>query len=141
MYNTFHYLSMAIQSMIHKNIFLGLKDGGLTMGQPKVLEYLYYHDKATNKDIAAAGYIEPASLTSILGRMEKQGLVERRIPEANRRTICISLTPSGKRMAEKVIVEFQRIENVAFAGISEEEKEQFIGTYQKIHGNLERSRT
>ena len=40
MEGTFHYMLMAEQAMVQKHILRTLKDTGLTMGQPKVLEYL-----------------------------------------------------------------------------------------------------
>lgn len=55
-----------------------LKDTGLTLGQPKVLDYLQDHDGANQAEIARACHIEPASLTSVLNRMEEKALVERR---------------------------------------------------------------
>ena len=46
MEGTFHYMLMAEQAMVQKHILRTLKDTGLTMGQPKVLEYLMEHDGA-----------------------------------------------------------------------------------------------
>ena len=136
MSNSFHYMSMAIHSMIHKKIFTNLKEEGLTIGQPKVLDYLRENEDASNKDIAGACYIEPATLTSVLGRMEKQGLAERITPDENRRILKINLTPEGKQKADQVNAEFMQIEDAAFQGISKEEREQFQGTYEKIYQNL-----
>ena len=36
---TFHYLIMAEHAMIQKELLLRLKGTGLTLGQPKVLDY------------------------------------------------------------------------------------------------------
>ena len=46
MEGTFHYMLMAEQAMVQKHILRTLKDTGLTMGQPKILEYLMEHDGA-----------------------------------------------------------------------------------------------
>ncbi|MFQ8842414.1 MAG: hypothetical protein ACLR8P_17485 [Clostridium fessum] len=56
-----------------------LKDTGLTLGRPKVLDYLKEHDGAKSKEIAAGCLIEAGSLTSILNRsMEEKDLIERK---------------------------------------------------------------
>ena len=83
---SFHYLSMAVHSMIQKNFMEQVKSSGLTSGQPKVLDYLRDHNGANQKEIAAACHIEPGSLTSVLNRMEEKGLIERRMLDGNRRT-------------------------------------------------------
>ena len=76
---SFHYLSMSNHMMIQKQLMEQLKPYGLTLGQPKVLDYLKDHDGANQKEIAAACHIEAGSLTSVLNRMEDQNMVERRI--------------------------------------------------------------
>ena len=43
---SFHYLSMAVHSMIQKNFMEQVKSSGLTSGQPKVLDYLRDHNGA-----------------------------------------------------------------------------------------------
>ena len=70
MNDSFHYLSMANHMMVQKKLMEQLKDTGLTLGQPKVLDYLKDHDGASQKEIAAGCLIEAGSLTSILNRME-----------------------------------------------------------------------
>ena len=75
-----HYLTMANQMLIQKRLLERVKASGLTLGQPKVLDYLKDHDGASQKEIAAGCFIEAGSLTSILNRMEEKGLIERRMP-------------------------------------------------------------
>ena len=91
---SFHYLSMAVHSMIQKNFMEQVKSSGLTSGQPKVLDYLRDHNGANQKEIAAACHIEPGSLTSVLNRMEENGLIERRMLDGNRRTFYIFIKGS-----------------------------------------------
>ena len=71
---SFHYLSMSNHMMIQKQLMEQLKPYGLTLGQPKVLDYLKDHDGANQKEIAAACHIEAGSLTSVShGRSEHGG--------------------------------------------------------------------
>ena len=62
MEKSFHYLLMANQAVLHKKLLSNLKNTCLTLGQPKILDYLKDHDGASQKEIAAACYIEAASL-------------------------------------------------------------------------------
>ena len=41
MEQSFHYQLMAVQSLVQKKILEQLSDTNLTIGQPKVLEYLW----------------------------------------------------------------------------------------------------
>ena len=67
---SFHYLLMANQALIHKKLLSSLKDTDLSLGQPKILEYLKEHNGSSQKEIAKGCHIEAGSLTSVLGRME-----------------------------------------------------------------------
>lgn len=89
---SFHYLTMANQMLIQKKLLEKIKNTHLTLGQPKVLDYLKEHDGASQKEIAAGCVIEAGSLTSILNRMEEKGLIERRMLNGNRRTFHIFMT-------------------------------------------------
>ena len=66
---TFHYLLMANHLMLQKQLFNNIKDLKLTLGQPKVLDYLWENNGAMQKDIAKGCHIEPASLSTILNGM------------------------------------------------------------------------
>ncbi len=133
---SFHYLTMANQMLIQKLLLERIKHTGLTLGQPKVLDFLKDHDGASQKDIATGCLIEAGSLTSILNRMEERGLIERRILNGNRRTFHIFLTEEGRK-GQKIVEEgFKDIENLAFQDISKEEMEAFMKTYESICKNL-----
>ncbi len=136
MNSSFHYLVMAEQAMVQKALLACIKGSGLTLGQPKVLDYLKDHNGASQKDIAGGCHIEAGSLTSILNRMEERGIVERRMLHGNRRSSYVFLTEKGEKLRDLVTKSFEQIEDEAFQGISEQEKEQFMQTFSKIYENL-----
>ena len=78
---TVHYLLMASHLRLQKQLLDRLKGTGLTLGQPKVLDYLRDHNGASQKAIAQACHMEPGSLSVILTRMEGQGLLRRQAAE------------------------------------------------------------
>ena len=137
MNDSFHYLSMANHMMVQKKLMEQLKDTGLTLGQPKVLDYLKDHDGASQKEIAAGCLIEAGSLTSILNRMEEKGLIERKMLNGNRRTFHIFMTEEGRKKQQLVGQSFQEIERKALSDISEEELAAFMSVYRKIYANLQ----
>ena len=136
MNDSFHYLSMANHMMVQKKLMEQLKDTGLTLGQPKVLDYLKDHDGASQKEIAAGCLIEAGSLTSILNRMEEKGLIERKMLNGNRHTFHIFMTESGKKNQKLVEETFEKIEETALNNVSEEEQKVFMEIFLRIYRNL-----
>ncbi len=134
--DSFHYLSMINHMTIQKKLMEQLADTGLTLGQPKVLDYLKDHDGASQKEIAAGCLIEAGSLTSILNRMEEKGLIERKMLNGNRRTFHIFMTESGKKNQKLVEEAFKKIEKTALNGISEEEQKLFMDIFCRVYQNL-----
>lgn len=127
-----HYLIMANQMLVQKALLEQLKDTGLTIGQPKILDYLKEHDGSNQKEIAKACFLEAGSLTTILNKMEEKGLIERRILNGNRRSFHIFLTAVGKEKQQLVDTAFSEIEKKALADISEKEFEQFMSDRKSV---------
>lgn len=134
---TLHYLLMADHAMVQKKLFSGIRDMGLSMGQPKVLDYLKDRDGAVQKEIAKGCHIEPASLSTILGGMEKKGLIIRRMQEDNRRNLKVYMTDRGRELGNAITKNFSEIEKMALAGFSQEEAEKLRSFLTKIYENLE----
>ena len=133
---TYHHLVMENYTIFTKKVFECLADRKLSSGQPKVLEYLFAHDGAVQKEIAEACLIEPATVTSLLSRMEKQGLVTRQINKDNRRFWNVYLTEQGKKDAEYVNETFKEKEAEALKGFSKEETNILLKYLGRIHENL-----
>lgn len=132
-----HYLLMANHSMMQKRIFSSLKSLDLTLGQPKVLEYLSKHDGAIQKDIANGCYIEPASLSNILNGMEKKGLIQRKSNNENRRNVYIFMTEKGKELCQAVKQEIAQANSEALKGFSTEDISTLQNYLSKIKENME----
>lgn len=132
-----HYLIMANQMLVQKSLVDQIKDTGLTIGQPKILDYLKEHDGSNQKEIARACFLEAGSLTTILNKMEEKGLIERRMLNGNRRSFHIFMTEEGKRKQQMVDKAFKEIEQKALSGILEEEYERFLNIYKRIYSNLQ----
>ena len=134
---TLHYLIMANQMLVQKALMEEVKETGLTIGQPKILDYLKDHDGSNQKEIAKACFLEAGSLTTILNKMEEKGLIERRILNGNRRSFHIFMTDEGKRKQQLVEKAFEKVEKKALSHISEEELGSFMSVYGKIYSNLQ----
>lgn len=132
-----HYLLMKSHSVMQRKIYSEAQKIGLTSGQPKILDYLYEHEGSDQKTIAGYCEIEPATLGSILLRMEQKGLIERRQKNGNRRSWFVYLTENGKEICEKMHDIFSQADEQAINGISSGEIEEIKNLLTKICHNLD----
>lgn len=112
---------------------------GLTEGQPKVLSILRGMEGCQQKELASFCHVEPATMTSLLSKMEQCNLIYRdpkKLP-GGARANSIFLTDLGKEKADAVLKLVQELENVAFDGFREEEKELFLEFFERVRNNLE----
>ena len=78
-----------------------LTELGITYPQYLVLMVLWEKDSQPVNDIAHRLLLETNTVTPLLQRMEKQGLVERKQGEKDKRQHIISLTKNGKSLEQK----------------------------------------
>jgi DNA-binding MarR family transcriptional regulator len=132
-----HYLLMKTHSMMQRCIVSEAQKIGLTSGQPKILDYLYDHEGSDQKTIAAYCEIEPATLVSILLRMEQKGLIERRQENGNRRSLFVYLTEKGRTAANKLHDIFASYDNMATVSMNDDETEKLKELLTNICKNLD----
>lgn len=105
-------------------------------GQPILLMRLTENDGMIQKELARKIGVKPATLTVMINRMAKSGLVERKADERDQRISRVYLTDKG-RMATTHVKEVLRvIEENCFIGFSEEEKDILRGLLDRMHSNL-----
>lgn len=127
-----HYLLMRSHSLLNRRILEEAAELGLSPGQPKVLEYLRLHGTQNQRSIADYCRIEPATVGSILTRMEEAGLVERRQKPGDRRALYVSLTAAGKSAAEAVAQLFDRADRQASSLLTQAETEHLTALLEKV---------
>ena len=127
-----HYLLMRSHSLLNRRILEEAAELGLSSGQPKVLEYLRLHGTQNQRSIADYCRIEPATVGSILTRMEEAGLVERRQKPGDRRALYVSLTAAGESAAEAVAQLFDRADRQASSLLTQAETEHLTALLEKV---------
>lgn len=88
------------------------------------------------KDIAQGCHIEPSSLSTILGGMERAGLLERSTRDENRRTVYVRLTDLGREQCRRLNDIFAAAEEEALRGFSPQEMQQLQALLERIYRNL-----
>ena len=79
-----------------------LSKQGLTYPQYLVLLVLWEKDDQPVNDIAKRLFLETNTVTPLLQRMEKEGILSRTKGTQDARQMIVSLTPKGKNLQEKL---------------------------------------
>ena len=80
----------------------GLREHGLSDQQWRVLRVLGEHGTVETGRVAREAYILGPSLTGVLGRMERDGLVRRERDPADQRRTVVEATAKGRKMVERL---------------------------------------
>ena len=79
-----------------------LSEHGLTYPQYLVLLVLWEADAQPVNDIASKLYLETNTVTPLLQRMEKEGILTRQRGEKDARQMIVSLTKKGRELQKKL---------------------------------------
>ena len=128
----FHILNRGYHCCINKIS----REIGLSKGQPPVLLFLDKENSRTQKELADFLNIKPASVTDVLQRMEKNGLVERKRGENDLRTMHVTITEKGREKSNEFLQKERSLDELFFKGFQEDEKEFFLQMFEKMTENL-----
>jgi MarR family transcriptional regulator, organic hydroperoxide resistance regulator len=76
--------------------------------------------EATAGDLARAAELSPASVSAMLDHLERDGIVDRRRADHDRRVVLVSLTDAGRRILDEKRAAWRRRGAEALAGVSDE---------------------
>lgn len=112
---------------------------GIGRGQGLVLRILAEEDGLAQSEITEKLDIRPSSLGELVTKLERNGYVERRQNENDKRVINVFLTEKG-RETEKLFVNPRREAAKSWCdGLSEEEKAQLSALLDKLIASMEAS--
>ncbi len=97
------YSLKATMKKVEKHIGQEMDKYGVSMAQSFVLFSLLENDGSTLSEIGALAHIENSSLTTVVDKLEKEGLVERSLFPQDRRVIRLFLTDAGRARALEVL--------------------------------------
>lgn len=109
---------------------------GLSIGQPRILNKLYEKDHVTQRELADKCYLDVATMSRNLDRLEEAGYLTREKHPDCRRSFLIVLTKQGRERAAQVHECFLRMDEKIWQGITEKEAELFLSCATKIIENL-----
>jgi DNA-binding MarR family transcriptional regulator len=110
----------AIERATHAvSLFLGTRpDFNVSQAEAHVLTFLHIHGPSRINEIHDAFGHRRSTLTSVLDRLEKRRLLKRSIDPSNRRSVVVSLSGNGVKLAQSVYRTLESLEREALTGIS-----------------------
>lgn len=134
MNTTLHFQLLAANTYFQRVFLKRLQDiyQDILPGQPKVIDFLMYQKHAYQKEIADACLIEPPTLSLILEKMERVGLISRQKSIFNNKNIVVQLTEKGESVGRKAQEIFLETEKDFCKNLSQEESEMLPSLLQKI---------
>ena len=124
--------------MYYSRIQSQLAEVGLYRGQPPILMLLYKNDGMSQKEMARALNLSPATMTVSLKRMEKAGLVLREMDEHDQRILRVHLSEKGREMCETGESRIGVVSAELLEGFTLEEQQQLNEYLGRIARNMER---
>lgn len=114
---------------------------GLTMPQLMALRAIAAADV---REVTAA-YLSPrvqlsaATITGVLDRLERAGLIARKRTSSDRRKVCLSVTPKGRKELERLAVSFQDRFAAKLADLKDVDRKGVLKSLETLNSLIEAS--
>ncbi|WP_022901702.1 MarR family winged helix-turn-helix transcriptional regulator [Humibacter albus] len=112
---------------------------GLFPGQEIILIQLAASDGLSQKTLVETLSVNHATVAKTIGRMEKAGLVQRRVSEQDRRVSLVYLTPAGRSLHDDVIAVWRELETLTSGDLTATERAALLAATEKIRDAMSRA--
>jgi|SRR5690554_2545607 len=136
--NKFNLLAGRVPLLLNRFISQNFKRDGieLTREQWSVLAVLWKNDGCSQQVIADETSRDKPSVTRLIDNLVKEGYVERRNDEKDRRLNLIFLTEKGKEIEASVLDSVNETIGIATKGLSEEQILFIRDCFQIVYDNI-----
>ena len=109
---------------------------GLHAGQEMIMLQLWIEEGLTQSYLAERANVEPPTMTQMLQRMERCGLVERRQDAQDGRISRVYLTERGRELEKPVLQAWEYLEEQTLTGLSDVERALLRRLLSQVRTNL-----
>ena len=107
--------------------------------QGRILHVLWENDGISNRELSKKSGLAMSSLTTMLERMEEKNLLIRKFCPSDKRKSLIFLTDYAKSLKNEYDEISDKMTEISFEGIPNEERLAFEATLEKVLHNFERA--
>lgn len=122
-----------------------LRETGLSGPRWRLLLRMLAEEKRGGKDgmspthLSRCQNVSKNTISSLIGGLEEQGLVERELDRADKRVFRIRLTGAGRQAVEDTAPQHVAYLNALAGGLTAEERAQLIALLEKLHASLSKA--
>lgn len=113
-----------------------LSETNLYEGQDILLHYLAIEDGQTMSELAAKVCVQAGTLSTMIRRMEANGLIRKEADQRDKRTHRIYFTPKGREVQIQTCKIWNELDKKTLNGLSADEKKTLDQLLKKILKNL-----
>jgi DNA-binding MarR family transcriptional regulator len=133
----FPYLINRVGAALVERFSADALDGKrLSIAMWRVLAALSANGGVRQIDVAEMTSIEVSTLSRLITRLMRLGLVDRRRSPTNSREVTVALTPKGKALVAQLIPIAEALQDTATRGLSSEELAVVKRALRRMHENL-----
>ncbi|GGB58827.1 MarR family transcriptional regulator [Lentibacillus populi] len=134
---TFVVLMKSAKS-VEDRIKQDIKRYGVSTTEFTILEALYHKGNLTVQQICDAVLINSGSITYVIDKLQKKGLLKRSPSKSDRRVVHVQITDQGKQLMNRIFPKHQAVIEEVFKDVSPEEKQTVIDVLKKVGLKAER---
>jgi Transcriptional regulators len=109
---------------------------GLHPGQAHLLGVVGHNEGISQNQLAKTLNVKPATVTGMIKKIEKAGLIERKSDEQDQRVLRVYTTKEGKELSLKLKRFYDEIKKDCFKGFTDEELILFRRLLMQMKDNL-----
>ena len=135
--NCINYLLTVAQHEVFVVFSERLEEFGVTPGQYGILNCLWSQGSATPKEIAQTLRLENSTVSGMLDKLQKRGLVTRVLDPNDRRSIRVEASEAGKAIREDVLRTVDELNQAVLAPFTAQQRQQLLELLRRLCGTSE----
>lgn len=136
-HNCINFILSNTQNAVYNYFKKRLQAFDVTPSQYALLQRLYVQDGLTPSQLAQELRLDTSSITGILGRLEKKGLIDRVYSQEDRRSVQIHLREEGRELWAQVDQVIEDANVKITAGLDDEHYGQLLSALTLLERNTQ----
>ena len=129
-----NYLLTTAQHAVFQEMSAQLSKFDVTPVQYGVMYCLWVTKKNSPKEIAEELRLENSTISGVLERMEKKGLIKRKVSKEDRRFVEIILTDKGNDLEEPILETVEEVNRIVLKDMGQQEQEALKASLRHLAG-------
>ena len=135
-----HELIKSILTLNRQYVYKKMGKIAVYPGQPVIIKTIAENEGISQKDLSDICYKRPATITTMIQKMENQGFIKRVQDEKDKRIIRLYMTEKGMQFHKACKNMSKDLIKRNFKGVTEEELDCVYNVLKKVKKNIEEER-